>query len=120
MQQHQSLYVLCIPLLIAVVFVVYQYVLHPAFLSPLSKIPTAHFTARFSSSWIRWLRWSARENRTVYEAHRRYGSIILLGPNELSVNCIENGTSTIFGKSFEKPEYWAQFAIFGYVSLSLA
>ncbi|MCJ1342656.1 hypothetical protein MMC31_000843 [Peltigera leucophlebia] len=36
----------------------------------------------------------------------KYGSIVRLGPNELSVNCVDNGIRTIYGGGFEKSHWY--------------
>lgn len=93
----------------------YKLILHPLFISPLRRIPAAHPTARFSSLWILWVRYYARENRTVHAAHVKYGPVILLGPREISVNCVEGGIRSVYGGNWEKDEWYAFFANYGSV-----
>lgn len=69
------------PLLVAIgvlTFVIYKFVIFPAFVSPLSRIPNAHPSAPFSSLWILWVRYQGRENRTVHSTHDRLGSVVRL------------------------------------------
>ena len=108
-------YVLIFSLVAAIGFLSYRYLIYPAFLSPLSKIPCAHFSTRISPVWIQWLRYHGRENNAVWAAHQKHGPVVLLAPDEISVNCVENGTRTVYGKAFDKPDYWGQFAMFGFV-----
>ena len=107
-------------LLSAVVFLfLYQYLLYPVFISPLAKIPSAHFTASFCSAWILWVRYRRIENRTLLSCHERFGQVIRLGPNEVSVNCIEGGVRTIYVGGFEKPDWYAnRFGTYGYFSFT--
>lgn len=84
-----SLTVLC------VLYIFYRFLVYPVFISPLSRIPPAHPTARISPAWILWTRYVGRENVTVYEAHKRLGPLLRLGPNEISVNCVEGGIKTV-------------------------
>lgn len=79
----------------ALVYAIYRYIIHPLFLSPLSRIPSAHVTASLSPIWILWLRYIGKENVTVYEAHKRLGPLVRLGPNEVSVNCVDGGIRTV-------------------------
>ncbi|MCJ1251409.1 hypothetical protein MMC30_008642 [Trapelia coarctata] len=82
-------------------FLVFQYFIFPVFLSPLSKIPNAHFTSSFSPAWILWKRKAHHENRAILAAHERCGPVVRLGPNEISINCIEGGLRTVYG-NFER------------------
>jgi hypothetical protein len=82
-------------ILYAVLIFLYRFVIEPVIISPLSKIPAAHPTSSFSSAWILWTRWCARENATVLAAHERLGPLIRLGPNEISVNCVDGGIRTV-------------------------
>lgn len=84
----------------------YKYLLFPIFLSPLSRIPNAHFTSSFCPLWILWKRYRGKENGSIFTAHQKHGSIVRLGPTELSVNCVDNGIKTIYGGGFEKPHWY--------------
>ncbi len=86
----------------------YRYAVHPLFNAPLSKIPAAHPSARFSSLWIRYQRRRGRGNRTVFAAHRRHGPIVRLGPSELSVASLE-GLRKIYIGAFEKDPWYLEF-----------
>jgi hypothetical protein len=91
---------------------IYKYIIHPAFISPLARVPNAHWTAPFSNLWILWIRYKARENRTVYAAHKALGPIIRLGPSELSVNDV-NGLRSIYAGGMEKGEWYSIFDNYG-------
>ncbi|KAF2753970.1 cytochrome P450 [Pseudovirgaria hyperparasitica] len=75
----------------------------PAFISPLRRVPAAHPLAQFSSAWILWKRFRVVENATIKAVHDRLGPVVLLGPNEVSVNCVKGGLSTVYGGGMEKP-----------------
>lgn len=95
-------------------YLVYKYLIYPSFLSPLSKIPNAHATSPFSPFWILWKRYSEQENRSIHAAHVRHGDIVRLGPNEVSVACVDEGIRTIYSGGFEKwPWYENQFKNYG-------
>jgi hypothetical protein len=107
--------VLSIPFLgiIAILgLVVYRFVLFPAFISPLSKVPAAHWSARISPLWILWIRFTVKENTTLHAAHERLGSVIRVGPNELSVNDL-NGLRTVYAGGFEKGQWYSIFDNYG-------
>lgn len=91
--------------LILVALGFYQFILYPAFLSPLAKIPNAHPTAPYSAAWILWKRYRWKNNRTVHAAHQKYGPLVRLAPNELSVNCVDGGIRTIYAGGFEKHDW---------------
>lgn len=90
----------------AVLATLYSYVVYPAFVSPLAKIPAANFSARFSSLWLKYIRYRNIENRTVYALHQKHGPIVRLGPKELSINCYEGGLKTVYGGSFPKTNFY--------------
>lgn len=100
-----------------ILYLIYKYLIFPVFISPLSKIPNAHFTSSFSPLWILWKRYSEQENRAIHAAHVEYGDIVRLGPNEVSVACVDEGIKTIYSGGFEKWAWYEnQFQNFGYVS----
>ena len=77
-------------------------------MSPLSKIPCAHWTSRFSPVWILWTRFKERENRLLLKAHQKYGPIIRLAPNEISINDIET-LKKVYAGGFEKGQWYSFF-----------
>lgn len=90
----------------------YKFIIHPAFISPLSKVPNAHWSAPFCPLWILWTRYSCRENRSLHAAHLKSGSVIRLAPNEISVNDLE-GVRTVYGGGFEKGQWYSIFDNYG-------
>lgn len=89
-----------------VVVSIYKFLIVPAFLSPLSKIPAAHWTAHFSPLWILWKRFTNHENEAVYRLHMAHGPCVRLGPNELSLNCFEGGLKQIYLGGFSKTDFY--------------
>lgn len=105
--------------LIALSALVYKFIVYPAFLSPLARIPNAHVTAPISSAWITWRRFRATNNRTIHAAHAKLGPIVRLGPSEISINCVEGGLKTVYGGGFEKHDWYPRvFGSLGLASLS--
>lgn len=94
-------------------YAIYKYIIYPAFISPLSKIPNAHPSSPFSPLWILIKRFCEEENRTIHAAHVKHGDIVRLGPNEISVNCVDDGIRTIYTGGFEKWPWYHQFDNFG-------
>lgn len=99
--------------LAATAFIIYNYLIYPAFISPLSKIPAAHVTASWSPLWILWVRYTRVEVQTIHKAHLKHGPIVRLGPNEVSVNCVDGGLRTVYAGGFEKWSFYDQFDNYG-------
>lgn len=98
---------------VLLIFALYQFVVYPAFLTPLARIPSAHWTCSISPYWILWKRLRHKQNGTVLAAHRIHGPIVRLGPKELSVNCVDGGYKTIYTGAFHKDDYYRFFDNFG-------
>lgn len=99
------------------IYLAYHFVLHPAFLSPLSALPNAHWSAPISPLWILHKRYVHRENGTLVAAHKRLGPYVRVAPNEVSVDDLE-GVKQIYMGGFGKPEWYAVFDNYGYVLCS--
>ncbi|PYI08649.1 cytochrome P450, partial [Aspergillus sclerotiicarbonarius CBS 121057] len=96
----------------SLLFLLYKYLLHPYFLSPLSRIPNAHPTSPITAKWITSKRTHTQEVQAIYAAHRHHGPIIRLAPNELHINSLA-GLRTIYTGALEKhPFYSAAFINF--------
>ncbi|KAK0704506.1 cytochrome P450 [Lasiosphaeris hirsuta] len=101
--------VLALPSWVAVgiaVLLVYKFVIYPSFLSPLARIPAARWHARFLPFYSLYLKYTGTESRTTLKLHQRYGPVVRLGPNELTVNCYEGGIKTIYGGGFPKTDWY--------------
>lgn len=96
-------------------FIIYRYIVHPVFLSPLSRIPSAHPLAPITSLWILYIRYTSKENSTIHRAHQQHGPVVRLAPNEISVNCIDGGVKKIYSGNFEKHRWYDQMRNFGNV-----
>ncbi|PKY02461.1 cytochrome P450 [Aspergillus campestris IBT 28561] len=108
-----ELHVSFIPLLAILGALIYRFLVYPLFVSPLSKIPAAHWSCRFCSIWIYWMRWTNQENRAVYDKHMKLGAAVLLGPNLLGINSFDDGVKKIYQGGFPKPPfYFNGFAIY--------
>lgn len=94
-----------------VVAFIYKAIIYPAFLSPLAKIPNAHWSVPVSPAWMLWRRFRMQNNRTVQDAHERLGPLVRLGPSELSINCVDAGIKTVYTGGFEKHDWYPR--VFG-------
>ncbi|KAL8898670.1 MAG: hypothetical protein Q9207_006587 [Kuettlingeria erythrocarpa] len=97
----------------ALAFLIYRFIIYPVYISPLSKIPAAHFTASWSPLWMLWVRYSRVEVQTIHEAHVKYGPVVRLAPDEISINCVDSGLRTVYAGGFEKPYFYDQFDNYG-------
>jgi hypothetical protein len=93
---------------IVVIFLTYYFILHPAFISPLARIPNAHWSAPFSHLWILNVRFNNRENRTLHAAHKRLGPVIRVGPYELSIDDVDCVRTVYYG-GFDKSSWYSVF-----------
>ncbi|KAF7509447.1 hypothetical protein GJ744_008010 [Endocarpon pusillum] len=98
------------PLAVALVliYLLFYYVVYPATISPLSKIPSGHPIAAFLPIWIWWKRRKGYETRSIFAAHQRHGPIVRLAPNEVSVASLD-GLRKIYMGGFERTEWFLQF-----------
>jgi hypothetical protein len=106
---------LSIPLLFLatlIPLIAYKFLIYPAFISPLAKVPNAHWSAPYSPLWILRTRFRVRENRVVHAAHLKSGPVIRLAPNELSINDLA-GLRTVYAGGFEKGQWYSIFNNYG-------
>jgi hypothetical protein len=78
----------CAILLLLSIF--YNYIIYRAFVSPLAKVPNAHWSAPITSFWIQ----SKRRNggtgiRDVFAAHKKYGPTVRVASKELSTASLD-------------------------------
>lgn len=99
--------------LAVVVLLIYRFLVYPTCVSPLSKVPAAHLTASWSPLWILWIRYTRGEVQTIHEAHRKFGPLVRLSPNEVSINCVDGGLRTVYAGAFDKPFFYDQFRNYG-------
>ena len=88
----------------------YRYIIHPSFISPLSKIPCAHLTSSIIPIQV-WSREIMSPNtHGVYAAHRKRGPVLRLGPNEISC-ASATALRTIYQGGFEKDRMYEDFFV---------
>jgi Cytochrome P450 len=93
---------------LVLIYLFFYYVVYPAIISPLSKIPSGHPIASFLPIWIWWKRRKGYESRSIFAAHQRHGPVVRLAPNEVSVVSLE-GLRKIYIGGFERTEWFLQF-----------
>jgi hypothetical protein len=93
---------------LVLIYLFSYYVVYPAIISPLSKIPSGHPTASFLPIWIWWKRRKGYESRSIFAAHQRHGPVVRLAPNEVSVASLD-GLRKIYIGGFERTEWFLQF-----------
>jgi hypothetical protein len=110
-RDHSMMFHVGIPALVCVLtlaaFVIHRLIIYPTWISPLAKVPHAHWSCGVSSGWILWTRFRSREISTIHKAHQRIGPVVRLGPNEISVNCIKGGIHTVYSGGFEKHSWYS-------------
>ncbi|KAL8824836.1 MAG: hypothetical protein Q9191_004791 [Dirinaria sp. TL-2023a] len=104
--------------LILLLLLLYRYVLSPAVLSPLAKIPNAHFSAPIIPFWY----WSIKRHgragtRAIYAVHQSKGPVVRLAPDHISA-CTPGALRTIYIGGYEKPT-WYQDAFVNYGKTNL-
>ena len=88
-------------------------------LTTVENTKNIHSVGAITSLWMLWIPVCNVENDNVFQAHKRYGPVVRLGPNELSVSCVDEGIKSIYGKGFEKTPYYSFFANFKSVQLQV-
>ena len=95
------------------VSLLYHFVVYPLHISPLAKVPNAHWSSPLSSLWILVTRYRRLELHVVRQAHERLGPIVRLGPQDISVSCFEDGIKTVYHGGFDKPPWYSFFDYYG-------
>lgn len=105
--------IFAVALFLLSILATYRYLLHPILISPLRKIPPAHWSAPISPLWILYTRRRRNENTTIHALHQQLGPLVRLGPDEVSVNCVDGGIRTVYGGGYEKGAWYAVFNNYG-------
>lgn len=104
-----SLFGILVGAVLLVCVLTYQYVVQPAFISSLSKLPSAHPLCSITSKWFDRQRDNGREVKTLFAAHETYGSIVRVGPQEVSVASLEGLRHIYTAGMIKHPWYKAKF-----------
>jgi uncharacterized protein YqgQ len=99
---------------IGIVLLAIGLIFYRVYITPLAKVPNAHPLAPFTGLWILWVRYREQVNLTVYQAHKKHGPIVRLGPSELSIAMYEDGVKTVYStKKFHKHGFYRAFWNYG-------
>lgn len=100
-------------LVLVCAFILYHYLIFPFFLSPLRKIPGPYL---HRVSYLPWLNGQRRLKwiQTVHLLHLKYGDVVILSPNEISVNGNARYLSEIYTKNFPKSKFYENFRNHGF------
>lgn len=79
----------------------------------LYSLPRAHWSVSYSSAWILYIRFTNRENKTLHAAHQKHGSVVRIGPSEVSTNAIDGGIKVVYGGGLEKGVWYSVFNNYG-------
>ncbi|TVY83671.1 putative sterigmatocystin biosynthesis P450 monooxygenase [Lachnellula suecica] len=62
--------------------------------------------------------WKGTRTRTIHQLHQKYGSVVRIGPNELSFNSL-TALKTIYGagSGFERTSFYRMFDVYGHQNL---
>jgi hypothetical protein len=102
---------LLLALVTTLAFLAYHFLLRPL-LSPLTRLPAAHWTCHFSSLWILRARKNWVENRSLLEAHQKHGPVVRVGPNDISVDGADM-VRAVYQGGFEKNDFYSVFNNYG-------
>ncbi|EKG19983.1 Cytochrome P450 [Macrophomina phaseolina MS6] len=68
--------------------------------------------------FFNFVRYRHNEISTLHKAHRRHGPVVLIGPADISINCVKGGLKTVYLGGFGKPEWFANvFVNFGTLNM---
>lgn len=83
---------------------------------PLAPIPTIHWSAPFSRSYVIWQAYQNGSRYAHYDAHVKHDGeilpIIRVAPNEISIMTIQ-GIRRLYDGGFDRTSHYTAFQIFG-------
>lgn len=91
----------------------YKWIIYPAFISPLAKVPNAHPSTAISGWWLKRQQDNSRELKSLLAAHQKHGPIVRIAKDEISVSSLE-GLRLIYAGGFEKAAWYADFTNYGF------
>lgn len=97
----------------ASIALIHYFIIHPLFLSPLSRIPGPKAFAL--TKWrLAWEDLTGRRTRTIHALHALYGPVVRIGPNEVHFNS-HSALRTIYGagSGFERTTFYRMFDVYG-------
>lgn len=70
----------------------------------LASAKPAHWSGRYTGTWIWWQHVRDPSAIAVHQAHLRPVSVVRIGPAELSVCCVDGGLRAIYGIRYLMPK----------------
>lgn len=107
-----SLSVIAVLLALAL-FVIKYLLLDPLVLSPLSRIPGPKLYAL--TKWrLAYEDWKGTSTRTIHQLHQNYGSVVRIGPNQVSFSSLA-ALRTVYGpgSKFGRTGFYRMFDVYG-------
>ena len=105
---------LCLFLYSVALLALYAFYKH--WTDPLARIPTIHWSAPFSRSYIIWQIYQNKRRYAHYDAHMKRDAEILplirVGPNEISMLTTQ-GIKIVYDGGFERTLHYTVFRNFG-------
>ncbi len=90
----------------------YHFIIYPLYLHPLSKIPGPKL-ASLTNFWIYYQSWNEKRNSITHKLHEKYGPIIRIGPNEISINDVDYIKKIYVTGNFDKSWFYGNFGNYG-------
>ena len=86
------------------------------YLSDLSRIPSAHPLARWTSLWMSWIRWQGLEFEVARVGFEKHGPMIRVGPKDIFLASIDDVTENVYGigsANMDRPPFQDVHMLFG-------
>ncbi|KAF2164446.1 hypothetical protein M409DRAFT_25324 [Zasmidium cellare ATCC 36951] len=94
-------------------FILHYYILEPLLYGPLSHIPGPKL-ASLSGHYLTYHDISLRRNETISQWHRKYGPVVRIRPNEVTLGNPTDYREIYDTKSrYDKSKYFSRFAVYG-------
>ncbi|VEU20418.1 DEKNAAC101372 [Brettanomyces naardenensis] len=97
--------------IIVAAFLIFYGLIYPLLFHPLAKIPGPTICA-LTGYWILYKSWSEQRNHYVDDLHKRYGSIVRVGPNEVDISDSDY-LKEVYVQDMDKSNFYAQFINYG-------
>ncbi|CAH0020093.1 unnamed protein product [Clonostachys rhizophaga] len=93
---------------VSAIILIYKFLIYPAFISPLSKIPAPHWSCHIAPFWLWWAKYHHHENFLVQQNHLARGEALRLAPGLLSLNGYERALKPVYLGGFPKTDFYTR------------
>lgn len=86
------------------------------YLSDLSRIPSAHPLAPWTSLWMSWIRWQGLEFEAARVGFEKHGPVIRVGPKDIFLASIDDVKANAYGvgsTNIDRPPFQDVHMLFG-------